>query len=212
MYAFSKHGNVTGIRLHQKLEKRNDERRGWGGYNGGFCFVTFATAEEAAAAQKAMNGADIDGRVVDVRFEQGISARDQEYVRSQPLVTGTVSRTGTMSKTVSVTTKRRYLDKLTKTHHFKEESVLVHDPQNILAEGDVIKYQHFPLDVYEVRKARGKKQVRFVLKEIVTPFGKPIEERTPSPQELPTAEDGNRQRVQSNRKPQGAEATAALPS
>jgi RNA recognition motif-containing protein len=173
----------------------------WGGYNGGFCFVTLASAEEAEAALNGVDGTEIGGRVVHVEhqqkgkpatgktmldarpghvFREPLSARDEEYVRTQPLVTGTVSRTGTMLMTVAVTTNRRYLDTDTKTHHVKEETVLVHDPEGILAEGDVVKYQHLPPDVYDKRAARGKTNVKHILKEIVTPFGIPVEERTPS--------------------------------
>jgi RNA recognition motif-containing protein len=175
----------------------------WGGHNGGFCFVTLGSAEEAEAALKGLDGTEIGGRVVHVEhqqkgkpaarktmldkvsrpghvFREPLSARDEEYVRTKPLITGTVSRTGTMLMTVAVTTNRRYLDADTKTHHVKEETVLVHDPEGILAEGDVVKYQHLPPDVYGKRAALGKTNVKHILKEIVTPFGIPVEERTPS--------------------------------
>lgn len=205
--AFSKYGTVKGVRLPKVLQRksRNNSRKGWGGYNGGFCFVDFASHAEAGAALEAMNGVEIGDRAINLEYEKPstarptsdqthlkksvskpsndimktLSARDQEYVRTQPLVTGTVSRTGTMLKTVAVTTNHRKLDKYTKTHHGEEETELVHDPQCILVEGDVIKYQHFPPDLYAERAARGKTKVKFILKEVVTPFGIPIEERTP---------------------------------
>lgn len=193
--AFRKAGPVLDV--HRKNVK-------WERHNGGFCFVDFASHEDAAAALNAMNGVEIGGRAIELEYQnaaeksnvegkvfkqkqtkntpqrkKSLSRQDEEYSRTQPLVTGTVTRTGTMLKTVAVTTKHRRLDKYTQTHHVEEETELVHDPQGILVEGDVIKYQHFPPDLYAERAARGKNKIRFVLKEVVTPFGTPVEERTP---------------------------------
>ena len=193
--AFRKAGPVLDVHRRQKA---------WEHHNGGFCFVDFASHEDAAAALNAMNGVEIGGRPIQLEYQvaqdksnaegkvvknkqskdtpkskKPLSKQDEEYSRTQPLVTGTVTRTGTMLKTVAVTTKHRRLDKYTQTHHVEEETELVHDPQGILTEGDVIKYQHFPPDLYAERSARGKTKVRFVLREVVTPFGTPVEERTP---------------------------------
>lgn len=115
-----------------------------------------------------------------VSARENLSTRDEEYVCTQPLVTGTVSRIGTMLRTVAVTTTRRYLDAYTKTHHLKEETVLLHDHDGILAEGDVVKYQHLPPDLHEKRLAEGQTNVKHVLREVVTPFGIPVAERTPT--------------------------------
>jgi RNA recognition motif-containing protein len=198
LQAFGKFGTVTHARLGNGYKNKN--RNGWNGFNGGFCFVEFASPEEAGAALEAMNGTEIDGLPINLKYYQPsfrtgktndgskesnqskkpVSKQDEEYTRTQPLKTGTVSRTGTMLKTVAVTTNHRRLDKYTQTHHVQEETELVHDPQGILVEGDLIKYQHFPPDLYAERAMRGKKNVKFVLKEVVTPFGIPVEDRTPN--------------------------------
>lgn len=196
--------------------------------------MTLASAEEAAAARDALNGTEIAGRAIEVKMHDGsprksdpqaarlgpaleskqeLSMRDQDYIRTAALITGTVTRAGKSPKTVSVTTNRRYLDEATKTHHISEESVLVHDPQNILVEGDVIKYQHFPPDLYEARAARGKKGVRFVLKEVVTPFGVPVEERVQNRQvSSPSEEENLTSRTVDLNRPdaQGAAVAAAM--
>lgn len=191
LQAFGKFGTVTQARLGR--QKQNSKPpNGWGGYTGGFCFIDFASHDEAGAALQALNGANIDGLPITLKYyrpstetpkkqnKQALLGQDQKYIRTQPLVTGTVTRTGTMTKTVAVTTNHRRLDKYTQTHHVQKETELVHDPVGILVEGDVIKYQHFPPNYYAERAARGKGQVKFVLKEIVSPFGTPVEERTPN--------------------------------
>jgi RNA recognition motif-containing protein len=55
--AFSQFGNVTDVYVANDRET---------GRPRGFAFVTFATAEEAQAAEQKMNGTDLDGRSLKV--------------------------------------------------------------------------------------------------------------------------------------------------
>jgi hypothetical protein len=211
--AFGKFGTVKTARTGERYTNRPGN--GWGGYNGGYCFIEFASHEEAGAALKALNGADISGLPINLGWarpptpklhkEEGLKkrkqAQDEEYMRTQPLVTGTVSRTGTMTKTVAVTTNHRRLDKYTQTHHVQEETKLVHDPKGILVEGDVIKYQHFPPNHYADRITRGKGKVKFVLREVVTAFGIPVEERTSNLGPEHTPEKKSKRRESRDRSP-----------
>ena len=51
--------------LHAKIIKDRET-----GKSRGFGFVEFATVEDAAAAKEAMDGAELDGRVIKVDFAQ----------------------------------------------------------------------------------------------------------------------------------------------
>jgi RNA recognition motif-containing protein len=55
--AFASHGDVTDV--HLVLDRMTGQSRGFG-------FVTMGSANEAAAAMQAMNGADLDGRTLKV--------------------------------------------------------------------------------------------------------------------------------------------------
>lgn len=55
--AFSQFGNMTDVFIATDRET---------GRPRGFAFVTFSTAEESQAAQAGMNGADLDGRKLNV--------------------------------------------------------------------------------------------------------------------------------------------------
>ncbi len=59
--AFAEHGNVVSAKVITDRET---------GRSRGFGFVEFETAEEAAAAMKAMDGVEVDGRPVRVNEAQ----------------------------------------------------------------------------------------------------------------------------------------------
>lgn len=59
--AFAEHGNVVSAKV---ITDRDTGR------SRGFGFVEFETAEEAAAAMKAMDGQDVDGRAIRVNEAQ----------------------------------------------------------------------------------------------------------------------------------------------
>ena len=83
-----------------------------------------------------------------------------------------------MSKTVSVTSRRQYFDRFLQKHFTKPTRTLVHDPAEILVEGDVIEYVAFEPEQRRLRLEKGKgKRVKFVLKAVVTPFGSAVEDR-----------------------------------
>jgi ribosomal protein S17 len=84
-----------------------------------------------------------------------------------------------MSKTVAVATTRQYFDRFLQTHYTKSSKVLVHDPQEMLIEGDVIEYGLFPPVERAHRMKMGKgKRVKYVVMRVVTPFGVPLEQRS----------------------------------
>jgi ribosomal protein S17 len=83
-----------------------------------------------------------------------------------------------MSKTVAVATTRQYFDRYLQTHYTKPSKVLVHDPQDMLVEGDVIEYGLFPPMERAQRIKMGKgKRVKYTVMRVVTPFGVPPEQR-----------------------------------
>ena len=104
---------------------------------------------------------------------------DWEYLKTARRITGTVIRTHTMSKTVAVATTRQYFDRRLQTHYTKPSKVLVHDPQEMLIEGDVIEYGLFPPVERAQRIKMGKgKRVKYMVMRVVTPFGVPLEQRS----------------------------------
>ncbi|KAL2441855.1 hypothetical protein ABEF95_016732 [Exophiala dermatitidis] len=111
------------------------------------------------------------------------SASAESSASASFILTGHVTRTGTMRKTVRVTRTIQVYDKFLRKYWKKTAHDLVHDPQDILNEGDVITYGPFPADMRAEREQKGKlggnRQVKFVLKDIITPFGVPVEARTP---------------------------------
>jgi Ribosomal protein S17 len=84
-----------------------------------------------------------------------------------------------MKQTVVVSSNRQYFDKFLQKHYSKPSKSLVHDPQDILVEGDVVAYGLFPPDQRAERVKRGKKNIKYVLRDVITPFGLPLEQRTP---------------------------------
>jgi ribosomal protein S17 len=93
-------------------------------------------------------------------------------------ITGTVIRTHTMAKTVAVATNRQRFDRFLQKHYTRPSKTLVHDPEEILVEGDVIEYGVFPpLERAERIKMGKGKRVKYVLVRVVTPFGTPLKQR-----------------------------------
>jgi ribosomal protein S17 len=108
---------------------------------------------------------------------------------------GTVTRVDSMHKTVRVSRKILVWYVPFKKHYLRDLHVFVHDPHNLLVEGDVIRYGEFPPSLRARRDSRNQKVisrkrptdrngmvrekgVRFMVREIVTPFGVPLEQRT----------------------------------
>jgi len=98
-------------------------------------------------------------------------------------LTGHVSRVGTMRKTVRVSRTVQVWDKFLRKTYRREAHDLVSDPHDLLLEGDVIKYGPFEDEMRWEREIQGrlggKNRVRFVVRQVVTPFGRPVDQRTP---------------------------------
>jgi ribosomal protein S17 len=103
---------------------------------------------------------------------------DSGFVKTSRRITGTVIRTDTMAKTAAVATTRQHFDRFLQKHYTKPSKTLVHDPQDVLVEGDVIEYGLFaPAERAERIKMGKGKRVKYVLRRVVTPFGSPLDER-----------------------------------
>jgi ribosomal protein S17 len=103
---------------------------------------------------------------------------DSDFVKTSRRITGTVIRTDTMAKTAAVATNRQHFDRFLQKHYTKPSKTLVHDPQDVLVEGDVIEYGLFaPAERAERIKMGKGKRVKYVLRRVVTPFGSPLDER-----------------------------------
>jgi ribosomal protein S17 len=104
---------------------------------------------------------------------------DWDYLKTARRITGTVIHTHTMSKTVAVATARQYFDRFLQKHYTKPCKTLVHDPEEMLVEGDVIEYGLFPPAERAQRIKMGKgKRVKYMVMRVVTPFGVPLEQRS----------------------------------
>ncbi|KAK5446434.1 hypothetical protein LTS15_009773 [Exophiala xenobiotica] len=116
------------------------------------------------------------------KSEEAKAAADAAFLASSLHLTGRVSRVGTMRKTVRVSRTVQVWDKYLRKNYKREACDLVHDPKDILNEGDVITYGPFPPSLLEVREQRGqvggKSRVKYVLRDVLTPFGTPVEQRT----------------------------------
>ncbi|KIW89173.1 uncharacterized protein Z519_10025 [Cladophialophora bantiana CBS 173.52] len=125
-----------------------------------------------------------------------IAARDAAFLSTSPTLVGTVSRVGTMQKTVRVTRQIQVWHAHFQKHYTRPTHSLVHDPHNLLLEGDVIRFGAFPPSMREERDRRGqvvvkrhrprdrngvvKEQgVRYIVREVISPFGVPLEQRQP---------------------------------
>ncbi|KIX00946.1 uncharacterized protein Z518_10012 [Rhinocladiella mackenziei CBS 650.93] len=87
-----------------------------------------------------------------------------------------------MRKTVRVSRTIQIWDKYLQKYYKKEAHHLVHDPNDILNEGDVITYGPFPPSIRRDREKKGriggKKLVKYMVREVITPFGQQVEQRT----------------------------------
>ncbi|KAL9624296.1 MAG: hypothetical protein Q9160_001543 [Pyrenula sp. 1 TL-2023] len=83
---------------------------------------------------------------------------------------GTVVKAGYMDRCVVVRTNTQHWDKFLRKHYPSKKQYLCRDPNNSLIEGDVIEY-----GPWEGRS--WKSTVRVVVERILSPFGKPIDER-----------------------------------
>ncbi len=116
------------------------------------------------------------------KSEEARAAADAAFLASSLQLTGRVSRVGTMRKTVRVSRTVQVWDEYLRKNYKREACDLVHDPKDILNEGDVITYGPFPPSLLEAREQRGqtggKSRVKYVLRDVLTPFGTPVEQRT----------------------------------
>ncbi|OAP58518.1 hypothetical protein AYL99_07608 [Fonsecaea erecta] len=119
---------------------------------------------------------------------------DAEFLSTSPTLVGTVTRTGTMQKTVRVTRHIQVWHAQFQKHYTRATHSLVHDAHNLLREGDVVRFGAFPPSLRQARDARGQlvvkrhrprdrngvvkeKGVRYVVRDVLTPFGVPVEQR-----------------------------------
>jgi ribosomal protein S17 len=106
------------------------------------------------------------------------SESDWDFVNTSRRITGTVIRSDTMAKTVAVATNRQHFDRFLQKHYTRPSKTLVHDPADILVEGDVIEYGLFgPMERAERMKMGKGKRVKYVLRRVVTPFGASVHQR-----------------------------------
>ncbi|OCT47917.1 hypothetical protein CLCR_03677 [Cladophialophora carrionii] len=124
-----------------------------------------------------------------------LPASDLSFLRTSATQIATVTRTGTMQKTVRATRHMLTFHAAYQKYYTRSTHVLVHDAHNLLREGDVIRYGPFPPAWRQRRDGRGQVVVkrhrprdrngvvkelgvRHVVREVVTPFGTPLAERT----------------------------------
>ncbi|KKY24601.1 hypothetical protein UCRPC4_g02357 [Phaeomoniella chlamydospora] len=99
---------------------------------------------------------------------------DSQY----PLIVGRVTKAGLNRHVVQVTRNIQKYDSFLKKHYKFDDRYLVLDPHDSLIEGDVIDFHKFDDEEYRARIEAGKgKQVKHVVNSIISPFGKPIDER-----------------------------------
>ena len=123
-----------------------------------------------------------------------LTPADLEYLTTTASHVATVTRVGTMNHTVRCTTRILVRHRKFQKDYTRPTHVFVHDPHNLLLEGDVIRYGEFPPSLREKRDKQGKVVVRrgrkrdrngvvreggvrWMVREIVSPFGLTLEER-----------------------------------
>ena len=123
---------------------------------------------------------DISSSSGDASTSLASSESDRLFLQTAPRWVGTVTRTGSMVKTVRVTYNEQRFDKFLQKNYTKPARALVHDPEQTLVEGDVIEYGLFPPTEQQLRKDKGRgKCVKYVVRGVVTPFGTPLDQRVP---------------------------------
>ncbi|KAJ9611580.1 hypothetical protein H2200_004764 [Cladophialophora chaetospira] len=121
---------------------------------------------------------------------------DLTFLTTTPSQTATVTRINTMNRTVRATHNIQLFHAAYQKHYTRPTHALVHDPHNLLLLGDVIRYGEFPPSLRQKRDEKGKivvkrgrprdrngvvKElgVRNLVREILSPFGVPLEQRSP---------------------------------
>ena len=87
-----------------------------------------------------------------------------------------------MAKNVAVSTNRQHFDRFLQKQYTKPFKPVVHDPAKTLVKGDVIEYGLFSPVEWAERILKGKwkvKRVKYVVRNVVTPFGTPLKQRAP---------------------------------
>lgn len=114
---------------------------------------------------------------------------NQLRTRTRPkFFLGTVTRVGTMSKTVQISRRRQGFDGWLKRHTQRTERILAHEPSGYLRAGDVVEFARFSPATMAERYESGRLDrrgggVRFEVHRVVTPFGEPVRERAALPRE-----------------------------
>ncbi|KIW69330.1 hypothetical protein PV04_05212 [Phialophora macrospora] len=120
---------------------------------------------------------------------------DLAFLSTSPTHIATVTRTGTMQKTVRATRRVLTFHAAYQKYYTRSTHMLVHDEHNLLREGDVIRIGAFPPAWRQQRDAKGQVVVKrhrprdrngvvkelgvpYLVREIITPFGTPLHERT----------------------------------
>ncbi|KEF53707.1 uncharacterized protein A1O9_10108 [Exophiala aquamarina CBS 119918] len=108
---------------------------------------------------------------------------DKAFVEKSSKLVGTVTRTGTMRKTVRVSRNVQVWDAHLQKHYTRASHALVHDPDELLVEGDVVSYvAGFPPSIVKDRLEKGravdvKGKVNSTVVDVLTPFGRTMADR-----------------------------------
>ena len=109
--------------------------------------------------------------------------QDKAFIANSKRIVGTVTRTGTMRKTVRVSRNVQVWDVRLQKYYTRAAHALVHDPDDLLVEGDVVSYvPGFPPSIARDRKEKGRPlavrgKVSFTVVDVVTPFGQSVRDR-----------------------------------
>lgn len=87
-----------------------------------------------------------------------------------------------MRKTVRVSRNVQVWDRNLQKYYTREAHALVHDPDDLLVEGDLVSYGGFPPSLERDRRARDrpvdtKGKVACCVFDVLTPFGSSVEQR-----------------------------------
>ncbi|KAK5060985.1 hypothetical protein LTR84_007526 [Exophiala bonariae] len=107
---------------------------------------------------------------------------DEDFVKTSESFIGRVSRTGTMRKTVRVSRNVQVWDAHLQKYYTREKHALVHDPDDLLVEGDLVSYGGFPPSIAKARLEKGrpvdtKGRVSCCVFDVLTPFGSTVAQR-----------------------------------
>jgi hypothetical protein len=87
-----------------------------------------------------------------------------------------------MRKTVRVSRNVQVWDQQLQKYYTRAAHALVHDPDDLLVEGDVVRYGGFPPSIEKDRREKGrpvatKGKVAFAVFDVLTPFGSTVAQR-----------------------------------